>query len=237
MLPFWKRIKAANALMKVVRVTIHGRRIVGVNIFPGSLGAVKALIAEGLAVSARAEARLKDLPQCPFLCAPGPALVAHDCLSSDGTEALSLTVDEGLDPGAVVFARFFEIPVASTAQTPAGERAAAHRLKQAAWKSCPDIRVFVNGQRVAVPPSLLKAPGPLVLERTLLRGGANELRVVTRGERLFLVVQAGRRMPIDEVRPPRSARRPARRVVEGTLGPEGVPSFQITCAAGRGACG
>lgn len=194
MLPFWKRIKAANLLMKVVRVTVQGRRIVGVNIFPGSVCAVKAIITEGLAVSARAEARLKDLPQCPFLSARGPALVAHDCLSSDGTETLSFLADEGLAPDAVVFARFFEIPVSNAAQGSAG----TGRLQQAAWETCPAL--YVNGQRVAVPPSLLKGAGPLVLERTLLRGGANELRVVSTGERLFLVVQAGRRVPMEEVR-------------------------------------
>lgn len=181
--------------MKVVRVSIQQRRIVGINIFPNCIDTVKTIIADGVAQSIRIESRLKNLPESPFLVGCGKALLTHDCLSTEGVEHLTFRVDASLTPDTIIFARFFEIPVASSSLQ--DEAHSNRKLKEALWKACPILHL--NGQCIHLPPTLKKSSCPLEFERAKLRDGENALRVHSTGERYFLVIQAGKKRSVSEV--------------------------------------
>ncbi len=184
--------------MKVVRVSIQQRRIVGINVFPSCIDAVKTLITEGVAQSARIESRLKDLPTSPFLVGCGKAILTHDCLSTEGIENLTFRVDPSSPQDTVYFARFFEIPIDHCSLQ--AEAYSGRKLKEVLWKSCPIL--LLNGQRVHLPAILQKSSCPLLFDRAQLRDGDNALRVASTGERHFLIVQAGKKRSVKEVDQP-----------------------------------
>ena len=192
-LPFWKQISRINQNMKVVRVSIQQRRIVGVNVFPRCIDDVKEIISQGLDHSGRLESRLKGIPESAFLVPCMPPLLTHDCLSTSGIENLEFIVSPSLAPGTVFFLRFFAIPLADPSKL-----SNTGKLKAVPWRSCPAVNI--NGQRVQVSSCWQKSTCPLVLDRALIRTGHNSVKVVSTGDRLFLLLQVGRNRSIDEVR-------------------------------------
>jgi hypothetical protein len=189
-LPFWKEIGSLNHNMKVVRVSIGGKRIVGINVFPQSIVHVKALITKGIPQSMRIEQRLDNIPQCAFLTPVGPALVKHDCLSMNGVDIVQIKRDSSWAPDMLIFARCFEIPVLNQSdqvETP---------LHEVPWKDGPAL--YLNGQQVRVR-LRKKAIAPLMLDQSLFCDQENELKVLSGNNRFFIVVQVGRRRSISEV--------------------------------------
>jgi hypothetical protein len=190
-LPFWKAIRSQNVNnMKAVRVSIGGQRIVGINIFPRSISAVKALVTQGIPQSKRIEQRLDSIPECAFMAAIGKPLVKHDCLSMKGIESVHIRKDPAWTPDLLVFARCFEIPVLNECGR------VDSLLHEVSWNGGP--KLHLNGQHVNF--GLGKhAIAPLVLDRGLLDNPENELKIVSQNKRFFVLIQVGRKRSLSEV--------------------------------------
>jgi hypothetical protein len=189
-LPFWKEIRSHNRNMKVVRVSIGGKRIVGINVFPQSIVHVKALITKGIPQSKRIEQRLDNIPQCAFLTPIGPALVKHDCLSMKGVDVIQIKKDPAWTPDLLIFARCFEIPVLNQSDQ------IESLLREVSWKDGPTLHL--NGQLVRFQLGK-KAIAPLMLDQSLFCRQENELKIISGNHRFFVVVQVGGRRSISEV--------------------------------------
>jgi hypothetical protein len=176
--------------MKVVRVAIGGKRIVGINVFPQFIEHVKAIITKGIPQSKRIEQRLDSIPQSAFLTAIGTPLVKHDCLSMKGVDIFQINKDATWTPDLLIFARCFEIPVLNRSDR------VETLLHEVSWKEGPALQV--NGQLVSV--HLGKnAIAPLILDQNLFFHQENELKILSGNKRFFVVVQVGRRRSISEV--------------------------------------
>jgi hypothetical protein len=176
--------------MKVVRVSIDGKRIVGVNIFPHSIVQVKAIITKGIPQSKRIEQRLDHIPQCAFVTPVGPVLAKHDCLSMKGVDVIQIKKDCAWTPDMLIFARCFEIPVVNESDQK------GMLLHEVSWKDGPALHL--NGRPIRVHHGK-KAITPLILDQSLFCHQENELKVISENSRFFIVVQAGRRRSITEV--------------------------------------
>ncbi len=189
-LPFWKEIRSHNYNMKVVRVSIGGKRIVGINVFPQHIMHVKALITKGIPQSKRIEQRLESIPQYAFLTPVGPALATHDCLSMKGVDIIQIKKDSSWTPDLLIFARCFEIPVLNQSDQ------IETLLHEVSWKDGPAL--YLNGQLVRVHLGK-RAIAPLMLDQSLFFHEENELKILSGNNRYFVVVQAGRSRSIPEV--------------------------------------
>ena len=189
-LPFWKAIRSLNVNMKAVRVSIGGQRIVGINIFPRSISAVKALVSQGIPQSKRIEQRLDSIPECAFMAPIGQPLVKHDCLSMNGIDIVQIRKDPAWTQDLLVFARCFEIPVLNESGR------VDNLLHEVSWNGGPNL--FLNEQPIRS--ELGKhAIAPTVLDRGLFYYSENELKIVSQNKRFFVLIQVGRRRSLSEV--------------------------------------
>jgi hypothetical protein len=177
-----------NRNIKVVRVSIGGARLVGINIFPNAIEEVKAIISEGIPESERVVGRINRIPQLAFFNTAGQALIKHDCLSTNGVEILRITRDPAWTHDTLIFARCFEIPISDSVGSE------SNHLKEVLWNIGPTL--YVNGLKMAT-----HGPdtNPLVLDMALFQYEHNELKIVSNDRRFFVVIQTGTTRSISEV--------------------------------------
>ena len=167
--------------MKVVRAAVGEKRIVGVNILPRKLAAVRALIAKGVVEPGRD--RIRSHPSCAFL-SPRGELAKLTCSGQNSVESVNFDLGKAVRHD-VVFIRCFK--------KSAGEERGG--FQEVPWHRGP--RLHLNGQPLSLP----RAMGPLILDQALLNGNHNDLNVVWTAEtRMSLTVQVGNRRSVAEVR-------------------------------------